>query len=114
MLEVATPLVGEGVAALRLLAMPKDPLPRAEAIVAVGHPISYWSDAGAIDLALSAIAGALRPGGVIAIDICDLEWGRSRVGAPSFGRVGPDCAIIIEALATSSVAAEACRRVRGW
>jgi hypothetical protein len=39
----------------------------------VGHALSYLPDEAAIDDALVAIAGALRPGGVLAIDLCDLE-----------------------------------------
>jgi len=42
------------------------------------------------------MAGALRPGGLVAFDICDLEWGRARQGAPNLGRAGPDWAIITE------------------
>ena len=48
------------------------------------------------DRALVAMAAALRPGGVLAIDVCDLEWGRVREGADNYGRVGPDWAIITE------------------
>ena len=72
---------------LRQLALPDDPLPAADAIVSVGHVISYLPDAAAIDRALVRMAGALRPGGVLAIDVCDLECGRIRAGAENFGRV---------------------------
>ena len=41
------------------------------------------------------MAGALRPGGVLAIDICDLEFGGSGRDE-NFGRVGPDWAVITE------------------
>jgi hypothetical protein len=41
--------------------------------VAVGHPVSYLPDEAAIDRALAAMAHALRPGGLLAIDVCDLE-----------------------------------------
>ena len=81
---------------LRQLVLPDDPLPAADAIVSVGHVISYLPDAAAIDRALVRMAGALRPGGVLAIDVCDLEWGRIRAGAENFGRVGPDWAVITE------------------
>jgi hypothetical protein len=50
----------------------------------------------AVDRALVAMAGALRPGGVLAIDICDLEFGRVRAGQDNFGRAGPDWAVITE------------------
>ena len=81
---------------LRQLALPDDPLPDADAIVAVGHPLNYLPDAAAIDRALIAIATALRPGGLVAFDICDLEWGSLRRKTSPQGRVGPDWAIITE------------------
>jgi hypothetical protein len=62
----------------------------------VGHALSYLPDEAAIDDALVAIAGALRPGGVLAIDLCDLEWGEARRDAPDQGRVGEDWAIITQ------------------
>ena len=65
---------------VRRLTLPDDPLPAADAIVSVGHVISYLPDAAAVDRALVAMAGVLRPGGVLAIDICDLEFGRVRAG----------------------------------
>jgi SAM-dependent methyltransferase len=94
MLAVARELVGDLVEGLRQVALPHDPLPQADAIVAVGHPLSYLPDAQAIDQALVAMATALRPGGVLAVDICDLEWGRARRDAPPYAQVGPDWAII--------------------
>jgi hypothetical protein len=66
----------------------------ADAIVAVGHPLNYLPDAEAVNRALAAMAGALRPGGRLAFDLCDLEWGRVRRETPSFAGVGPDWAII--------------------
>ena len=41
-----------------------------------------------------AIAEALRPGGVLAIDLCDLEWGRVRTDEPARGWVGEDWALV--------------------
>ena len=72
------------------------PCPHADAIVSVGHVISYLPDPAAVDRALVAMAGALRPGGVLAIDICDLEYGDIRAGEGDVGRTGPDWAIIAE------------------
>ena len=40
-----------------------------------------------------AIADSLRPGGVLALDLCDLEWAASRVDQPSRGWVGEDWAV---------------------
>jgi SAM-dependent methyltransferase len=95
MLERARAALGEA-ADLRRLSLPDDPLPAADAIVSVGHAISYLADAAAVGRALAAMAGALRPGGVLAFDVCDLEFGRSRAGEPNFARVGPDWAVITE------------------
>ncbi len=79
---------------LRQLTLPDDPLPGADAIVSVGHALSYLPDEATIDRALIAIARALRAGGVLAIDLCDLEWGATRRDAPNQGRVTDDWAII--------------------
>ena len=68
MLSLARAALGEQ-ADLRRLTLPGDPLPAADAIVSVGHVISYLPDAAAVDQALINMAGALRPGGVLAIDI---------------------------------------------
>jgi hypothetical protein len=81
MLDIARDMVGESAQEVRRLTLPDDPLPQADAIVAVGHPLSYLPDAQAIDRALIAMAAALRPGGLLAFDICDLEWGRGRPDA---------------------------------
>src|SRR5207302_11171022 len=51
---------------------------------------------GAFDRALIAIAHAVRPGGVLAFDVCDLEWGRARKDAAPFARAEPDWAMITE------------------
>jgi SAM-dependent methyltransferase len=95
MLEIASDVVGEA-AEVRQLTLPDDPLPEADAIVAVGHPLNYLADADAFDRALVAIAHALRPGGVIAFDVCDLEWGRVRQGAAPYARAEADWALITE------------------
>ena len=93
MLALAREALGPD-ADLRLLALPGDPLPAADAIVSVGHAISYLPDAAAVDAALTALAGALRPGGVLALDILDLEYGQARAGEPPFARVEADWAIV--------------------
>jgi SAM-dependent methyltransferase len=81
---------------LRRLVLPDDPLPPADAIVAVGHVLNYLPDEDAIDRALAAMAAALAPEGVLALDICDLEWGEARRDAPASGRAGDDWAIVTE------------------
>ena len=95
MLALARASLGPS-ADLRLLALPGDPLPAADAIVSVGHAISYLPDAAAVDAALAALAGALRPGGVLAFDILDLDFGQARAGDPPFARVQDDWAIVTE------------------
>jgi SAM-dependent methyltransferase len=78
------------------LVLPDDPIPPCDAIVAVGHPFNYLPDEDSIDRAFIAAAQALRPGGVLAVDICDLEWGAARRDEPNLGRVEDDWAIITE------------------
>jgi hypothetical protein len=65
-------------------------------VVAVGHVLNYLPDELAIDQALTAIARALRPGGLLAVDICDLGYGRARHDAPPAARVHDDWAIIAQ------------------
>lgn len=96
MLDVAREHLGAEAAELRRLALPVDPLPEVDAIVGIGHPISYLPDAAAIEQALTAMARALRPGGLLVFDICDLSWGTARRDAIGQGRIGPDWAIITE------------------
>jgi SAM-dependent methyltransferase len=82
--------------AIRRLTLPDDPIPQADAIVSVGHALNYLPDADAIDRALIAIAGALQPGGLLAIDLCDLTYAEARTGSPDAGWVSDDWAIITE------------------
>jgi SAM-dependent methyltransferase len=93
MLEIARG-TAPGAAAIEQLTLPDDPLPEADAIVSVGHAISYLPDPAAIERAMVAIAGALRPGGVVAFDICDLAYAVPRVGEIPRGFVGEDWALV--------------------
>jgi SAM-dependent methyltransferase len=81
---------------VRVLALPDDPLPAADAVVSVGHVVNYIGDRAGVERAVVAIAGAIRPGGVFAVDVCDLEWAAARQGAPGAGRIADDWAIAIE------------------
>ena len=81
---------------VRQVRLPDDPIPDADAIVSVGHALNYLPDEAAIARAFVAMAHALRPGGVLAIDVCDLEWGAARRDVATHGRVGQDWAIITE------------------
>lgn len=76
------------------VALHNDGIPDADAIVGLGHALNYLADAESLDRTLVAIASALRPGGVLAIDLCDLEWGELRRDAPGAGRMGEDRAIV--------------------
>jgi len=55
-----------------------------------------FPDQGAFDRALIVVASALRPAGVVAFDIRDLEWGRARQDAATFAKLEPDWAIFTE------------------
>jgi SAM-dependent methyltransferase len=89
MLDLARAALGES-ADLRPLTLPGDPLPPADAVVSVGHVLSYLPDAAAIEATLAAAAG------VLAIDILDLDYGVIRAGERPFAKVEADWAIITE------------------
>ena len=93
MLELARQ-TAPGTEDVRVLVMPDDPMPEADAVVSVGHPVSYLPDEDSLRRAFVAAADALRPGGVMAIDVCDLRWGEVRKDLDVHARVGDDWAII--------------------
>jgi len=93
MLDLAAAAV-PGVERFERLTLPDDPLPEVDAIVGVGHALNYLADLPAVERALTAMAGALRPGGLLAVDLCDLAWGRARAGAPAISRLEDDWALI--------------------
>ncbi len=95
MLDIAREYAG-AVQEIRRLTLPDDPLPQADAIVSVGHVVNYLPDADAIERALVAMAEALRPGGLLAIDLCDLSYGEARSAPSTGGWVADDWAIITE------------------
>ena len=78
------------------LVLPDDPVPVADAVVSVGHVLNYLPDEASIEAALVSVAEALRPGGILAVDLCDLEWGELRRGSAPHGRVGDDWAVVTE------------------
>ena len=93
MLDLARAAIGDR-ADIERLTLPDDAVPAADAVVSVGHALSYLPSADAIDRALRSLAGALRPGGVFAADLCDLEWAAARVDQHERSRVDDDWAII--------------------
>jgi len=101
MLDLAREIVPDAQDIVRVT-LPDDPIPSADAIVGVGHALNYLPDAASLERALVAICGALRPGGLLAFDICGLDYGEARRGSPSIGRVGDDWAIVTEFPATTT------------
>jgi SAM-dependent methyltransferase len=95
MLELARANVPDA-EGIERITLPDDPLPEADAVVSIGHALCYLPTADAVDRALVALARALRPGGVYALDLEDLEWAAARVDQPTQGRVGDDWAIVNE------------------
>lgn len=95
MLALARQTAPDAHSVLRVV-LPDDPIPDADAIVGVGHVLNYLPDEASVDRALVDIAGALHPGGVLAIDLCDLDWGEARREAPGAGRLGDGWAIVTE------------------
>jgi SAM-dependent methyltransferase len=93
MVTLAREVVGEA-AEVQRLTLPEDTIPAADAIVSVGHVLNYLPDRSALERALAAAAQALRPEGVLALDLCDLEWGDERRDAPNYGAIGEGWAII--------------------
>jgi SAM-dependent methyltransferase len=70
------------------LALPDDPVAPADAVVGTGHALSYLDSTEDVHRALGALAAALKPGGVLAIDLCDLRWGEARRDAADQVRSG--------------------------
>ena len=81
--------------AVRHLTLPDDPLPPADAVVAVGHVLSYLPDVPSVMRALRAIAGALRPGGVLAVDLLDRSYRAARAGKAPVAAVRSDWAVFV-------------------
>ena len=67
---------------IRRLTLPDDAIPLADAIVGVGHALNYLEVEGQVTDSLVAMASSLRPGGIMAIDLCDLAWGALREDQP--------------------------------
>jgi hypothetical protein len=79
---------------VEVLRLPDDPVPDADAIVSVGHPLSYLDDQTQLGRALAALAVALRDDGVLAFDICDFRWGEARRDDPPRVWFGEDWVLI--------------------
>jgi SAM-dependent methyltransferase len=81
---------------IRRVVLPDDPIPAADAIVGVGHCLNYLENETGVNEALISVAGALRPGGILAVDLCDLEWGVVRTNQPPILRRTDEWALMTE------------------
>ena len=81
-------------AEVRPLVLPDEPVPACDAVVSVGHVLNYLRDEPAVERALIAAAEALRPGGILALDLCDLQYGELRRDEPNSSRIEDDWAIV--------------------
>ena len=80
----------------RVVALPDDPLPEVDAIVSTGHALSYIDTQARLEEALVACARALRPGGVLALDLEDLSTRDAQMARPPAVWVGDDWAMFME------------------
>jgi SAM-dependent methyltransferase len=80
----------------RVVALPDDPLPEADAIVSTGHALSYIDTPERLEAALVACARALRSGGVLALDLEDLSTRDAQMARPPAVWVGDDWAMFME------------------
>jgi SAM-dependent methyltransferase len=95
MLDIARTYAPEAVEH-RVLALPDDPPPEADAIVSTGHALSYLDTRARLEAALVACARALRPGGVLALDLEDLSTRDAQMARPPGGWAGDGWAIVLE------------------
>ena len=84
-----------GVEAFRRLALPDDQLPAADAVVSVGHVLSYLPDAPAVERAFRAVAAALRPDGVLTVDLLDRTYRVARAGKAPVAIIRDEWAVFI-------------------
>ncbi len=78
------------------MALPDDPVPEGDAVVSTGHALSYLPDRATLEAALVACARALRPGGVLALDLEDLTTRDAQMARPPTPWLGDDWALITE------------------
>jgi SAM-dependent methyltransferase len=83
----------------RRLVLPGDRLPTVDAVVGVGHVLNYLGDEESVERTLVAIAEALRPGGILAIDVIDFAWLDDWRNMASLARVHADWAVFTRSIA---------------
>ena len=77
--------------------LPDDPIPAADAIVGVGHPLNYLPDESAVDRALVAIArGAAGPAACSQSTCATSSTAKPAADIPNVSRVADDWAIITD------------------
>jgi SAM-dependent methyltransferase len=69
-------------------------LPAADAVVSTGHVLNYLDSPADIDAALRELAGAVRPGGVLALDLMTERFARAHERCGGHARVEEDWAVI--------------------
>lgn len=79
----------------RRLALPDDSIPEADAIVSVGHALSYLDSRQDIETGIRGCVSALRPSGLLAVDLLDLAYGTSRTEPANYADVREDWAIFL-------------------
>lgn len=83
-------------AEFRLLPLPAAPgaLPAADAVVSTGHVLNYLESRDDIARALAALAAAVKPGGLLAIDLMTEAFAQARDLGHPHARVEDDWAIV--------------------
>jgi len=80
----------------RVLVLPDDPLPEADAIVSTGHALSYLATKEQVEASLVACARALRPGGILALDLEDVSLVDVPLRPHPIGWLADDWALVVE------------------
>jgi SAM-dependent methyltransferase len=92
MLDLARSVVPDALDVRRVV-LPDDEIPECDAIVSIGHTLSYLPDEAALNRALARAADAVLPGGVFAIDLLDVRYGEVRTEQPDMARLDDAWAI---------------------
>lgn len=86
--------IDDGRLEVRRLTLPDDPLPDSDAVVSVGHVLNYLDTEADVLAALTAAADALRPGGVLALDLCSPEYLEAQDMTVARSRSGEDWVLV--------------------
>ncbi len=77
-----------------VLRLPSDALPAADGVVSTGHVMNYLDSPADIAQALAQIARAVRPGGLLAIDLMTERFAQARDANAVHAKVEDDWAIV--------------------